>query len=205
MWAPRADIKEMPTKSRAILAWCFSLSLLSFSGVLHAAADSSHGLKPTKCGHRPEAHSDSQAARAGSLTPKVQPCGGTTATTIPLGVVPVEVTLATTVFDPITASVCAGDISAANGFNQSPLVQVAPMTFNGVSMGTTQYLSACPRAEFRNTIGGSAACQNTLSPVTTAATLTVKAGSNGIGYSSGSTQLGLVSCAWLNTYEKGRR
>ena len=123
--------------------------------------------------------------------------------TIPLVIVPVKITIGSSVFDPTAPNICDGNISAVNRFNQSPLVQVAPMTFKGVSMGTTQYLNAYRRAEFWNTIGGSAAYQNTLTPVTSAATVSVTAGTNGTVYSSGCTQLGIVSYAWLNSYITG--
>lgn len=123
--------------------------------------------------------------------------------TIPMVVVPVKITIGSTVFDPTAANVCDGNISAVNRFNQSPLVQATPLTFGGVSVGTTQYLNAWRRAEFWGAIGGSAAYQNTFAPVATAAAVSVSAGANGVTYSSGCSQVGIVSYAWLSTYLTG--
>lgn len=120
--------------------------------------------------------------------------------TIPVVVVPLKITIGTTAFDPMAANSCDGNISAANRFMNSPLVQSTPLTINGVSMGTTQYVNAVRRAEFWSTIGGSAGYQNTLSPVTQAAEVSVSAGSNGTLYSTGCSQLGIVSNSWISSY-----
>ena len=122
--------------------------------------------------------------------------------TIPVVVVPLKITIGTAVFDPSAANSCDGNISAVNRFNQSPLVQVSPLTFNGVSVGTTQYINGFRRAEFWNAIGGSAAYQNTLSPVTYATQVNVPAltSSQGSTYSSGCSLLGIVSYSWFSNY-----
>ena len=127
-----------------------------------------------------------------------------TGTTIPVVVIPLKVTIGTTVFDPSAANTCDGNISAVNRFNESPLVQVSPLTFNGTSVGTTQYVNGFMRAEFWNEIGGSAAYQNTLT-FTTAAEQSVVAlsPSQGSLYSSGCTQLGIVSYSWFSSYLSG--
>ena len=51
-------------------------------------------------------------------------------------------------FDPTQPNSCDGGVSAVDRFKQSPLVQPAPRTFNGVSVGTFQYISAYKRAAF---------------------------------------------------------
>jgi hypothetical protein len=127
-----------------------------------------------------------------------------TSSTIPEVIVPLKVTIGSTVFDPLAANVCDGNISTINRFVESPLVQVAPLTFNGVGVGTTQYVNGFRRAEFWTSIGGSAGYQNTLSPVTTAAEVSVTVpAADGILYSSGCTGLGIVSYSWLSSYLSG--
>jgi hypothetical protein len=127
------------------------------------------------------------------------PFSAPAATTISTVVVPLKITIGTSVFDPTAANSCDGGISAVNRFNNSPLVQSVPLTFNGVSVGTTQFIDGFRRAEFWNTIGGSAGYHNTLSPVVTAATYSLTAGSNGTTYSSGCSQLGIVSYSWISS------
>ena len=129
------------------------------------------------------------------------PFAAPSSTTIPTVVVPLKITIGSSVFDPTAANTCDGNISAVNRFNSSPLVQpVSNLTINGVNVGTTQYINGFRRAEFWSTIGGSAAYQNTLSPVTTAAVVSVSAGSNGTTYSSGCSLLGIVSYNWISSY-----
>jgi hypothetical protein len=125
-----------------------------------------------------------------------------TGTSIPVVVVPVKVTIGTRVFDPSAANSCDGGVSAVTRFSESPLVVDSPLTFNGVSVGTTQYVNGFLRAEFWNEIGGSSTYHNTLSPVTYAADVSVTAAtpSDGSLYSSGCTELGIVSYTWFSTY-----
>lgn len=133
-----------------------------------------------------------------------------TSVTIPVVVVPLKVTIGTTVFDPSATNTCDGNISAVNRFNESPLVQVSPLKFNGVSVGTTQYINGFLRAEFWSEIGGSAAYQNTLTfmtaaEVSIAPTTAATAGTpqQASISSTGCTQLGIVSYSWLTTYLTG--
>lgn len=66
-----------------------------------------------------------------------------------------------TVFDPTAPNTCDGGISAVNRFNWSPVVEPVPnLTFNGVNVGTVQYVDGFMRAEFWNAIGGSPAYAN---------------------------------------------
>ena len=130
-----------------------------------------------------------------------------TSATIPVVVVPIKVTIGTTVFDPNATNTCDGNISTVNRFNESPIVQVAPLTFNGVSVGTTQYINGFLRAEFWGEIAGSAAYQNTLT-FTTAAEVSVTAATTGTAVqgsvsSTGCTQLGIVSYSWFTSYLTG--
>jgi hypothetical protein len=125
-----------------------------------------------------------------------------TGATIPVVVVPIKITIGSAVFDPNAPNTCDGNISVVNRFTQSPLVQSSPLTFNGVSVGTTQYVNGFLRAEFWNEIGGSAAYQNTLSPVTFATEVSVTATvpSQASTYSTGCTEVGIVSYNWLSSY-----
>ena len=124
-----------------------------------------------------------------------------TGSTIPVVVVPLKVTVGTTIFDPSAANSCDAGVSVVTRFNESPLVQNSPLTFNGISVGTTQYVNGFQRAEFWNQIGGSAAFQNTLSPITYATEVSIVAStaSQGTTYSSGCTELGIVSYTWLSS------
>jgi hypothetical protein len=121
-----------------------------------------------------------------------------TGSTIPIAIFPLKITIGSSVFDPTEANACDGNISALNRFQQSPLLSpVTDLTFNGVNVGTTQYVNGFRRAEFWNQIGGSGAYQNTLTPtVGNTISLTVSS-TYGILYSSGCSELGIVSNAWL--------
>jgi hypothetical protein len=109
-----------------------------------------------------------------------------TGTTISTVIVPLKVTIGSVVFDPTLANNCDGGISTVSRFNSSPLAQDVSLTINGTNVGTTQFINGFRRAEFWNTIAGSAAYQNTLT-ITTAALSSVTAGSHGTTYSSGCT------------------
>jgi hypothetical protein len=124
-----------------------------------------------------------------------------TATTISTVIVPLSVTIGTTVFDPTAANTCDFGATTVSRFQASPLdAGVTNLKFNGVNVGTTQYVNGFRRAEFWSTIGGSAAYQNTLSPIVVAARHSVKAKTHGVLYSTGCAQLGIVSNSWLDGY-----
>jgi hypothetical protein len=170
-------------------------------GALHALSGSSvpmfnYSITATK----------DNSNRAGTMvgtSPFVSPRTGTTISTV---VVPLKVTIGTTVFDPLAANNCDGGVATTTRFTSSPLVQsVTNLTINGVNVGTTQFVNGFRRAEFWNTINSGspnteAAYQNTLSPVIVAAEASVSAGSHGTLYSSGCTQLGIVAYNWLDNY-----
>jgi hypothetical protein len=124
-----------------------------------------------------------------------------TGTTISTVIVPLSVTIGSTVFDPTAGNPCDSGVATTTRFHASPLVSnVTNLKFNGINVGTTQYINGFRRAEFWNKIGGSASYQNTLSPVVTAARSSVKAGTHGILFSTGCTQLGVISYSWLDSY-----
>jgi len=116
---------------------------------------------------------------------------------IPVVVVPVKVTIGKTVFDPTAANSCDGGVSTLTRFSQSPLVENSSLTFNGVNVGTTQYVNGFQRAEFWTKIGGSAAYQNTLVFSNAAEVSVTETGSL---YSSGCTQLGIVGYSAFANY-----
>jgi hypothetical protein len=128
---------------------------------------------------------------------------------IPTVVIPLRVTIGASVFDPAAPNPCDGNISAVDRFNGSPLVQPAPMVFNGVNVGTTQYVDGFRRAEFWRMLQNvdrwtyqpsSPAYHNMLSPVFTAATVSISAGTNGITSGGGCSELGIVSYSWISNY-----
>jgi hypothetical protein len=125
-----------------------------------------------------------------------------TSATIPAVIVPLEMTIGKTRFDPTTANKCDAEATAVSRFEASPLdAGVTNLTFNGVNVGTTQYVNGFRRAEFWNLIVGSSAYQNTLSPITIAARESVKVpAEDGAIFSSKCTELGLVSNGWVAGY-----
>ena len=125
-----------------------------------------------------------------------------TGSTISTLVVPLKITIGANVFDPSAPNACDSGISAVSRFMFSPLVaNVTNLTMNGVNVGNTQYINGVRRAEFWNKIAGSAAYQNTLSPVVVTATQSVTS-PNGTTYSSGCSQMGIVGYSWLSSYLK---
>jgi hypothetical protein len=105
-------------------------------------------------------------------------------------IVPLSITIGGVVFDPTQTNGCA-DSSALNRLLNSPLVVTSPLSFNNLSVGTTQYVDGFRKAEFGSTVSS-----NTLS-VKTGPTLSLSAGRSGTLYSSGCTQLGIVSNSWI--------
>lgn len=145
--------------------------------------------------------SKDNSTRTGTMvgtSPFVTPLAGTTISTV---IVPLSVTIGTTVFDPTAPNPCDSGVATTTRFHASPLVSnVANLTFNGKNVGTTQYVNGFRRAEFWHKVSASTAYQNTLSPVVTAARRSVTAGTHGILFSSGCTGLGIVSNSWLDGY-----
>lgn len=141
-------------------------------------------------------------ARTGTMvgtSPFTTPLAGTTINAV---IIPVRVIVGASIFDPTLPDLCDLSISTVSRFVSSPLVQNVPnLTMNGVNVGTTQWVNGFRRAEFWKQINGSSAYQNTIS-YRLALSSTVIAGSHGTTYSSGCTQLGIVSNTWLDNYLK---
>jgi hypothetical protein len=123
-------------------------------------------------------------------------------TNIPVVVVPLKLEIGSAVFDPNKANSCDGSVSALTRFKKSPLVVHSPLTFNGVGVGTTQYSDGFMRAEFWSVIKSS--FHNYLSPIKYAKEITVTVDpSVGITYSSGCSELGIVSNTPFATFLGG--
>jgi len=119
-------------------------------------------------------------------------------------VVPTIFDIGGTIFDPTAPNNCDTGYSAVDRFNLSPLVQPVPnLTFNGVNVGTVQYIDGFMRAEFWNAIGDNPAYSNPIS-FSTAAPITITAGTNGITSGSGCTLMGEISQSFLNTQISAR-
>lgn len=118
--------------------------------------------------------------------------------TISVVVVPLKITVGTTVFDPTVPNPCDGNATTVSRFNHSPLVASTPWTINGVNVGNTQYINAFRRAEFWNQIGGSSSYQNALTFRTLAKPVSLSPGKYGILYGSGCQSLAIVSNLWLD-------
>jgi hypothetical protein len=86
---------------------------------------------------------------------------GKTATTIPVQIVPLIITIndgtTTVTYDPTTNDPCVtpGNPTDVAIITQSPIFTNNPFTMNGVNVGTTQYIDAYQRAQFWSLVGGS--------------------------------------------------
>jgi hypothetical protein len=119
--------------------------------------------------------------------------------TINAVVVPLIFNIGGTIFDPTAPNNCGVEagVSAVNRFNASPLVQPVPnLTFNGVNVGNLQYADGFMRAEFWSTIGGNPAYTNPII-YSTAGSITIVTGTNGIITESGCGARGIVSESFL--------
>lgn len=123
-----------------------------------------------------------------------------TSTTINAVIVPLKINIGNKTFDPTAGNSCDNGVSALTRFKDSPVVQpVGNLTMNGVNLGTSQYVNGFRRAEFWKTINGQAAYQNPIS-FTTAAEVSINAGSHGIVSSTGCQMLGVISYDWFDNY-----
>jgi hypothetical protein len=83
------------------------------------------------------------------------------ATTIPIQIVPLIITINDTVgmttvtYDSTTNDPCAGGHTDLELVQNSPLFQNNPWTMNGVNVGNTQYIDAFQRAQFSSILKGS--------------------------------------------------
>ena len=120
-----------------------------------------------------------------------------TGTTVNAEVVPLRAAIRTNVFDPDAPKPCDSNVLPLFRFLLSPLVQnVSNLTFNGVNVGTTQYVNGFRRAEFWGKINGSSAYQNTISYLAAPA-YSISPGTHGITQHTGCRLLGIVSNSWL--------
>jgi hypothetical protein len=121
-------------------------------------------------------------------------------TSIRAVILPLRVTIGSSVFDPTIPNACDSNVSALDRFVFSPLVANVPnLTINGVNVGTTQYINGFRRAEFWGTIGGSAAYQNPIAFTVGRAT-TISPGTHGITQFSGCKLTAIISHDWLKNY-----
>jgi hypothetical protein len=127
-------------------------------------------------------------------SPFVSPPTGTTINAV---VIPLKITIGSTVFDPEATNPCDDNILPLFRFLLSPLVRNVPnLTFNGVNVGSTQYVNGFRRAEFWGKINGSSAYQNPISYFTTSE-YSLSPGSHGITSGSGCGMYGIVAKSWL--------
>jgi hypothetical protein len=122
------------------------------------------------------------------------------ASTINAVVVPLKLTIGSTVFDPSAPNSCDASATAIDRFRQSPLVNDVPnLTMNGVNLGNVQFIDGLRRAEFWTKIKGSASYMNEIS-YSFATTYEITAdvvGTHGITQFDGCQQIAVVSIAWL--------
>ena len=115
-------------------------------------------------------------------------------------IVPMVFNIGGTIFDPTAPNTCDSNVSAINRFNWSPVVQPVPnLTFNGVNVGTAQYVDGFMRAEFWGATGGSPAYTNSINWSTTAPVTVTVSASNGITSGTGCSTTGVVAQTLLNT------
>jgi hypothetical protein len=128
--------------------------------------------------------------------------------TIDVVVVPLVVEIlgdgTATLFDP-TANNCNGGYSAVYRFQNSPLVVPSDLSFNGVDVGTVQYIDGFMRAEFWNAPDHSRSkYKNNINWIFVAPyvfpALTSQTNISGIVTDTGCSARGIVSRATFNTY-----
>ena len=125
------------------------------------------------------------------------------ATTLYADVIPVKVTIGSTVFDPTAFPSCGYSWLPVFQFVLSPLVQeVKDLTLNGVNMGTMQYISGFRRAEFWGKVDGSVDYRNDI-VFRVADAVSISPGSHGMTDGSGCNLRGIVSNDWLKDYLTG--
>ena len=96
-------------------------------------------------------------------------------------------------FDPTKKNNCDGGVSALTRFKQSPLVVKSKLTFNGVSVGSHQYIDGFMRAEFWSVIQGTGFGDPISWSYAPAFTLPPFLSATGIVIGSGCNQMGIVS------------
>lgn len=123
--------------------------------------------------------------------------------TIHAVVIPLIIKIASTTvttFNPTSPNSCDGFESAQFRFRHSPLVVASALTFNGVTVGSNQYINGFMRAQFWKLIGGASSYSNPISwSFASAVTLPpFVSPSTGIVSGTGCGKLGIVSGKFFN-------
>ena len=117
--------------------------------------------------------------------------------TIDAVVIPVKMAIGAKVFDPTAKNACDGSVSALTRFKQSPLVVSTKLVFNGVNVGTHQYINGFMRAEFWGLIKGLSSYSNTIK-WSYAPPIALLPGPFGITNGTGCSEIGVVTNSWLD-------
>jgi hypothetical protein len=123
---------------------------------------------------------------------------GPVAKTIDVVVIPVKIFIGADVFDPTAPNSCDGGVSALTRFKQSPLVVATKQVFNGVNVGSYQYINGFMRAEFWKVIGGSPNYSNTLKFKYAPEMALVPGPSFSITNGTGCSKLGVINGKFLD-------
>jgi hypothetical protein len=107
-------------------------------------------------------------------------------------------------FDPTVPDPCdPGNLSAEQRFRFSPLVVPTDLKFNGVDVGTAQYIDGFMRAEFWNQTRGSSSYSNTLNwSFASAVILPVFVSPNGLIQGTTQCPQGVLSQSVFNNFMK---
>jgi len=111
------------------------------------------------------------------------PASSTVTTNVPTLIIPVIVKIATTTFNPSVAdSVCmvAPNNVPLTVFRHSPLFNAHAFTIDGIKEGTTQYIDAFQRANFKTEIASTYHTKLATITIKPAQTFTVPAGSGAV-------------------------
>jgi hypothetical protein len=135
---------------------------------------------------------------------------GARTTSVPAIIVPIKIIMHDTgggVFDPTAADpACSPSGTALSLTQASPVLQSAPFTMGGTSMGTTQYADAFQRGNFWTNVSVTGDRYHTmLSPVTTLAEVTVNVPSgsgttNSARAAGGCGPTGVMDINWWDPY-----
>jgi hypothetical protein len=133
---------------------------------------------------------------------------GARTTNVPAILVPVKIVMPDKgVFDPTAADpICSPSGTALALVQGSPVLQAAPFTMGGTTIGTTQYADAFQRGNFWTNVSITGDSYHTLlSPVTTLATVTVNVPSGSGTTNSASTfggcgSLGALDMTWWDPF-----
>ena len=120
-------------------------------------------------------------------------------TSIHAVVVPLKVTIGSSVFDPTVTDSCTGT-SALASFTASPLVVGTAISYDGTPI-SAQYIDGFRQAEFSSLVKGtiySNPISFTFAPAYALSSTVI--GKSGTTYGSGCSLLGILSYSWLDSY-----